>query len=241
MENNRGDKVIELHDVTICHKGSKKGGKGGDIVLSNINLSVEKGELIYLIGKVGSGKSSLLKTLYGEINIVQGEGIVAGYNLRKLKSSHIPFLRRRLGIVFQDYQLLTDRNIYDNLIFVLKATGWKRDKDMSERVLQILKIVNLTHKAYKKPHHLSGGEQQRLAIGRAFLNHPEIILADEPTGNLDPTATEEIMNLFIDIIQMGTSVLIATHDINIIENHPSRTLAFDSGHLYEIDIDTALE
>lgn len=233
--------VISLKDVTVCHSKTRKGGDSADIVLTNINFEVVKGELIYLIGKVGSGKSSLLKTLYGEIPILQGEGMVAGYNLRSISTSDIPYLRRRLGIVFQDFQLLPDRNVYDNLEFVLRATGWKRSSEVEERISQILELVNLTHKAYKKPHHLSGGEQQRLTIGRAFLNHPEIILADEPTGNLDPSATEEIMKLFTDIAAMGTSVLIATHDINIIERHPSRTLAFESGQLYEVDINEALK
>lgn len=234
------DKVISLKDVTVCHTKARKAAES-DIVLTNINLSVEKGELIYLIGKVGSGKSSLLKTLYGEIPILQGEAMVAGYNLRSMSSSDVPYLRRRLGIVFQDFQLLPDRNVYDNLEFVLKATGWKRNGEMQERINQILELVNLTHKAYKKPHHLSGGEQQRLTIGRAFINHPEIILADEPTGNLDPTTTEDIIKLFTDIAAMGTSILIATHDISIIERHPSRTLAFENGQLYEVDIDSALK
>lgn len=238
MENN--NKVISLRDVTVCHSNNGKRLDSDDIVLTNINFEVAKGELIYLIGKVGSGKSSLLKALYGEIPILSGEGMVAGYNLRKLSSSDIPYLRRKLGIVFQDFQLLPDRNVYDNLLFVLKATGWKRENEMSERISQILDLVNLSHKAYKKPHHLSGGEQQRLTIGRAFLNHPEIILADEPTGNLDPATTEDIMKLFTDIASMGTSVLIATHDIGVIESNPSRTLAFDSGQLYEVDIQSAL-
>lgn len=235
------DKVISLKDVTVCHSRCRKSADSNDIVLTNINFEVKKGELIYLIGKVGSGKSSFLKTLYGEIPILQGEGMVAGYNLRSMSSSDVPYLRRRLGIVFQDFQLLPDRNVYDNLEFVLKATGWRRDYEMQERIAQILELVNLTHKAYKKPHHLSGGEQQRLTIGRAFLNHPEIILADEPTGNLDPSTTEDIMKLFTDISAMGTSVLIATHDISIIERHPSRTLAFEGGQLYEVDIEDALK
>ncbi|MEG0499734.1 MAG: ATP-binding cassette domain-containing protein, partial [Rikenellaceae bacterium] len=222
------DKVISLKDLTICHSKSSKHADSADIVLTNINFEVEKGELVYLIGKVGSGKSTLLKALYGEVPIMQGEGMVAGYNLRSLSSSVIPYLRRRLGIVFQDFQLLPDRNVYDNLAFVLKATGWKKESEMQERIGQILELVNLTHKAYKKPHHLSGGEQQRLTIGRSFINHPEIILADEPTGNLDPSTTEDIMKLFMDITAMGTSVIIATHDISIIEHHPSRTMAFEA-------------
>lgn len=239
MENN--NKVISLRDVTVCHSNNGKRMDSDDIVLTNINFEVAKGELIYLIGKVGSGKSSLLKALYGEIPILSGDGMVAGYNLRKLSSSDIPYLRRKLGIVFQDFQLLPDRNVYDNLLFVLRATGWKRENEMAERIAQILDLVNLSHKAYKKPHHLSGGEQQRLTIGRAFLNHPEIILADEPTGNLDPATTDDIMKLFTDIASMGTSVLIATHDIGVIESNPSRTLAFDSGQLYEVDIQSALK
>lgn len=234
------DKVISLKDVSVCHSRNRKHADSADIVLTNINFEVEKGELIYLIGKVGSGKSTLLKALYGEVQLLQGEGMVAGYNLRSISSSSMPYLRRRLGIVFQDFQLLPDRNVYDNLAFVLKATGWKRESDMQERISQILELVNLTHKAYKKPHHLSGGEQQRLTIGRAFINHPEIILADEPTGNLDPTTTEDIMKLFMDISAMGTSVIIATHDVSIIEHHPSRTMAFEAGQLFEVDLEATM-
>lgn len=228
--------VISLKDVTVCHsKGSR--GRSADIVLTNINLEVEQGEIIYLIGKIGSGKSSLLKSCYGEIPILSGDAMVAGYNLRSLSRSDIPYLRRSLGIVFQDFQLLPDRNIYDNLEFVLRATGWKRADDIKQRIAQILELVNLTHKAYKKPHHLSGGEQQRLTIGRAFINSPKLILADEPTGNLDPESSEEVMQLFLDIAALGTSVVIATHDLTLLENHPSRTYAFEDGRLFELDLE----
>lgn len=227
--------VIELRNVTISHSNGIRRNKK-DIVLTDINFEVQKGELVYLIGKVGSGKSSLLKTLYGEIPLTSGEGRVAGFDLNRLRTSKIPYLRRRLGIVFQDFQLLPDRDVYANLEFALKATGWTRRSEIRNRIDQILKLVNLSHKAYKRPHHLSQGEQQRLTIGRAFINHPEIILADEPTGNLDPTTTDEIMRLFTDIASMGTSVVLATHDISILEDYPSRTLAFDKGSLFEVDL-----
>ncbi len=222
----------------MCH--SRKGRSSSDIVLTDVNMEVGRGELIYFVGKIGSGKSSLLKMLYGEIPMYNGEGMVAGYNLERLRQSQVPYLRRKLGIVFQDFQLLPDRNLYSNLEFVLKATRWRRTSEIKQRIEQMLELVGLTHMAYEQPHRLSRGQQQRLAVGRAFINHPELILADEPTGNLDFVAAEEVMELFMDIISMGTSVIIATHDMSIIERYPSRTFAFEDGKVFEIDLDNFL-
>ncbi len=234
------ESVISLYDVSVCHSRGRRRGSSADIVLTNVSFDVAKGELIYLIGKIGSGKSSLLKALYGEIPLYSGKGRVVGYDLNKLTTSKIPYLRRKLGIVFQDFQLLPDRNLHDNLEFTLRATGWRRSADIEQRISQTLDLVNLKHKSFKRPHHLSRGEQQRLAIGRAFINHPELILADEPTGNLDFGATEEVMELFAEIASRGTSIAIATHDISVIERHPSRTFAFEEGKMFEIDINDFL-
>lgn len=226
--------LIEFNAASMNY--NSRGNNVNDIVLTNVNLTVSRGELVYLIGKVGSGKSTLLKSIYGEVPILSGDCTVVGYDMRKIKSRKIPYLRRKLGIVFQDYQLLRDRTVFENLRFVLKATGWKGSTDINQRIEKILEIVNLAHKAYKMPHQLSGGEQQRLTIGRALLNNPSVIIADEPTGNLDLHSTETIMNLFMEIKKMGCAVLIATHDISIIESYPSRTLRFDKGTVSEIDI-----
>jgi cell division transport system ATP-binding protein len=186
-------------------------------VLQSIDLKVAEGEFVFLIGRTGSGKSSLLKTLYGELPLQFGDATIAGYQLRGLNKKEIPFLRRKLGIVFQDFQLLTDRNVLENLYFVLKATGWKNKHDMKERAYQVLEKVGLQTKDYKIPAELSGGEQQRLVIARALLNNPKVILADEPTGNLDPEVSDEIMSLLKSISKEGTSVLMATHDYRIIQ------------------------
>jgi cell division transport system ATP-binding protein len=186
-------------------------------VLQSIDLKVAEGEFVFLIGKTGSGKSSLLKTLYGEVPLHFGDATIAGYQLKGLSRKEIPFLRRKLGIVFQDFQLLTDRNVLENLFFVLKATGWKNKHDMKERAYQVLEKVGLQTKDYKIPAELSGGEQQRLVIARALLNNPKVILADEPTGNLDPEVSDEIMTLLKSIAKEGTSVLMATHDYRIIQ------------------------
>lgn len=228
--------VIDLEDCTINQRriGGKKGA--GDVVLTDIDLTVEKGELVYLIGKVGSGKSSFLKTLYCELPLTYGQGWIAGYDLRTIKRKEIPYLRRRIGMVFQDFQLLPDRSVYENLKFVLEATGWHSQREIHQRIDQTLKLIDLTHKAYKMPHHLSGGEQQRLVIGRAFLNHPDIILADEPTGNLDPETSESIMELFFELSEMGCTILLATHNITNLEQFPSRTLRFSEGRIEEVDI-----
>ncbi len=204
-----------------------------NLVLSNVNLEIEKGEFAYLIGRTGSGKSSLLKMIYGDIELVEGEARVVGFDLVGLKESKIPYLRRKLGIVFQDFQLLTDRSINANLFFVLKATGWKDRNRMQERVLAVLERVGLATKGFKMPHELSGGEQQRVVIARALLNDPELILADEPTGNLDPETSEGIMRLLLEISSSGRAVLMATHNYTLIEKFPARILKCDNGKLMD--------
>lgn len=204
-----------------------------NLVLSNVNLKIEKGEFAYLIGRTGSGKSSLLKMLYGDVELAEGEAVVVGFELSDLQESQIPYLRRKLGIVFQDFQLLTDRSINANLFFVLKATGWKDKGKMQERVLEVLEKVGLATKGFKMPHELSGGEQQRVVIARALLNDPELILADEPTGNLDPETSEGIMKLLLDISKSGRAVLMATHNYTLIEKFPARILKCDNGKLMD--------
>ena len=211
------------------------------MVLSQVNLTVDKGELVYLIGRVGSGKSSLLKTLYADLPLIEGEGCVAGYDLRKIKNREIPFLRRRMGIVFQDYKLLGDRNAYENLRFVLKATDWKHENEISDRIEQVLGLVGLSHMKHKMPFEMSGGEQQRLALARALLNYPEVVLADEPTGNLDPAAADLIMKIFTEITATtNCCVVMSTHNITNLQNYPSRTLRFNQGRVEEIALDPIL-
>ena len=219
------DTIIHLDKVSIFQKHN--------LVLTNVALNIDKGEFVYLLGKTGSGKSSLLKTLYAELDLVQGEGTVAGFNLKTIKRKEIPFLRRKLGIVFQDFQLLTDRNVNDNLLFVLKATGWKNKFEMQKRIQDVLEKVHLSTKGFKMPHELSGGEQQRISIARALLNDPELILADEPTGNLDPETSEEIMNVLLEISKSGRAVLIATHDIMMFNKFPSRTIKCENGKIID--------
>ena len=202
-----------------------------NMVLNNITLNINKGEFVYLVGKTGSGKSSLLRTLYADLPLMQGEINVAGFNLKEIKTKEVPFLRRKLGIVFQDFQLLTDRTVNDNLLFVLKASEWKDKAKMQERIQSVLEKVGLATKGFKMPHELSGGEQQRVAIARALLNDPEVILADEPTGNLDPETSEGIIRLLMDISKAGSSVVIATHDFIIFQKFPSRTVTFENGKI----------
>ncbi|MFD2599477.1 cell division ATP-binding protein FtsE [Sphingobacterium corticis] len=217
--------VIRLKNIDIYQQKH--------LVLANVNLSVQSGEFIYLIGQSGSGKSSLLKIIYGDLYITTGEGMIAGFDLKKLHDNDVPFLRRKLGIVFQDFHLLNDRTVEKNLEFALKATGW-RDRGLIEnRMIDVLEKVGLRSKLKKMPHELSGGEQQRVVIARALLNDPEIILADEPTGNLDPATSEEIILLLRDIAASGTAVLMATHDYQIIRNMPSRILRTGDGALHD--------
>lgn len=222
------DKIIEFENVSIAIKDH--------LVLSGIDFSVEKGELCYLIGKVGSGKTSLIKTINAEIPLKSGSAIVAGYKLEELKRKQVPYLRRKLGIVFQDFQLLTDRTVNENLEFVLKATGWRGKDEINTRVGEVLEKVGLGFKGYKMPHQLSGGEQQRVVIARSLLNDPEIILADEPTGNLDPKTSEDILQILTDISQNGRAVIIATHNYNLLRKFPSRIMKCSEEKLIETTI-----
>ena len=239
--------VVRLRNAAIYHADNPFGScpekkllRQGEMVLSEINLSVAPGEFVYLIGRVGSGKSSLLKTLYAEVQLLTGEGHVAGFDLRKLRRRDIPYLRRRIGIVFQDYQLLTDRNVFMNLYYVMKATGWKREQEIRERIDQVLGLVELGAKSYKMPFELSGGEQQRLVIARALLNHPQVLLADEPTGNLDPVTADGIMQLFQKIAARGCAVVMSTHNTALIENYPARAVLFAQGKIREVDLKVEL-
>ncbi|MDD3567787.1 MAG: ATP-binding cassette domain-containing protein [Bacteroidales bacterium] len=233
------DTIIEFKKASIF--------QNENLILADVNLKVEKGEFIYLIGKVGSGKTSLIKTITAELPLRKGEGRVVGYDLAKLRSSQIPHLRRKIGIVFQDFQLLTDRTVLDNLIFVLRATGWKNKKEMKQRIDDVLEKVGLKHKEYKMPHQLSGGEQQRVVIARALLNNPDIILADEPTGNLDPETSDEIMQILFDIAASGRAVIMATHNYSLLKKFPSKTLKCEKSrleeteHTSEIDFESLME
>lgn len=233
------ENVIELRDVVVYQPDEDAGRlsyRNAQQVLHGVNISVGAGEMVYFIGRVGSGKSSLLKTLYAELPLLEGEGMIAGFDLRRLRRKDVPKLRRKIGIVFQDYQLLTDRNVYDNLRFVMRATGWKNEGEIALRIENVLGLVGLQNKEYKMPFELSGGEQQRLVIARALVNGPQIILADEPTGNLDPKAADEVMALFRKIVQSGCSIVMSTHNIANIEQYPSRTFRFVKGRAEEIDI-----
>lgn len=222
------DTTISLKSVSIFQHEN--------LVLSNIDLEIEKGEFVYLIGKTGSGKSSLLKTLYADLPLKNGEAEIAGFDLKKIKSKEIPLLRRKLGIIFQDFQLLYDRTVEDNLRFVLKSTGWKSGSEFEQRLNDVLGKVGLQTKKHKMPHQLSGGEQQRLCIARALINDPEVILADEPSGNLDPETTGEILQLLLDIAATGRSIVVATHDLTLFELHRARTLKCDGGTIIDSNL-----
>jgi len=220
-----GTAIIELNSVNVFQQKH--------LVLSNLGLRIEKGEMVYLVGKNGSGKSSFLKTLYAELKLKEGEAKVAGFDLGNLKRSKVAYLRRKIGIIFQDFQLLSDRTINNNLKFVMRATGWKSKKEINEGIQTVLGKVSLGNKGFKMPHELSGGEQQRVAIARALLNDPEIILADEPTGNLDPETSLEIMKLLVSISKNDKAVLVATHDYDLIRKFPGRVLQFENETITE--------
>lgn len=235
--------VVELRNTAIYHADDPFGSRSeerllrqGEMVLSDVSLTVAPGELVYLIGRVGSGKSTLLKTLYAEVQLLTGEGYVAGFDLRRLRRRDIPYLRRRIGIVFQDYQLLTDRNAFLNLHYVLRATGWRNESEIRQRIEKVLDVVQLSSKSYKMPFELSGGEQQRLVIARALLNDPQVLLADEPTGNLDPVTADGIMQLFRQIAARGCAVVMSTHNTALIENYPARAILFAQGKIREVDL-----
>jgi len=217
--------IIELVNADIVQRDH--------VVLSDISLEIKTGEFVYFIGKVGSGKTSLIKTMNAELPLEKGNGTVAGFSLAEIKTREIPFLRRKLGVVFQDFRLLSDRNVYDNLAFVLKATDWTDEKEIKDRVNTVLEMVAMTHKSKSMPHQLSGGEQQRVVIARAILNNPEIILADEPTGNLDPHTSIELMQIFKDLNDKGKTVVVATHDYPLIRKFPARIITVDDQKIYE--------
>jgi len=226
------ERIVSIENVNIF--------QSKNLILSDVSLFIDKGELIYLIGKTGSGKSSLLKTLYGDIELIQGEVTIAGFHLNHLKEKQVPFLRRKLGIVFQDFQLLTDRSVNSNLLFVLRATGWKDKEKMQHKVQEVLEKVGLATKGFKMPHELSGGEQQRVVIARALLNDPDLILADEPTGNLDPETSEGIMKLLFEISKSGRAVVMATHNYSIMGKFPARIIKCENGKLMEVNEDVKM-
>lgn len=218
--------IIELKNANIY--------QGNNLILQEVNLTVNKGEFVYLVGKTGTGKSSLLKTLYGELPLKEGEGTVAGFNLRELDWKKVPYLRRTLGVVFQEFQLLTDRNVNDNLKFVLRATGWTDEKLMNEKIADVLDKVGLKSKGFKMPFEMSGGEQQRIDIARALLNSPKLILADEPTGNLDPETSHEIMHLLFQIARdYNTAIVMASHDYIVVQKYPARMIRTERGRVLD--------
>ena len=218
--------VLHLTNATIFQKEN--------LILDDVTVSIEKGEFVYLIGKTGAGKSSFMKTLYGDLPLQKGEGNIVGFDLAKLKEKDIPFLRRKLGVVFQDFKLLNDRTVQDNLRFVLKATGWKDKKEMELKIDEVLQKVGMKTKSFKYPYQLSGGEQQRVAIARALLNDPELILADEPTGNLDPQTSVEVMQVLKEINANGNTILMATHDYALILKYPHKTVKCDENQIFEV-------
>ena len=220
------EKILALRKANVY--------QGNSLILQDVNISIDKGEFVYLVGKTGTGKSSLLKTLYGELPLTEGEGEVVGFNLKELTWKTVPYLRRTIGIVFQEFQLLTDRNVHDNLEFVLQATGWQDKKLMEEKIADVLDKVGLKTKGFKYPFELSGGEQQRVDLARALLNSPKLILADEPTGNLDPETSDEIMNLLFNISkEFGSAVVMATHDYMVINKFPGRTMKTEKGRVID--------
>jgi cell division transport system ATP-binding protein len=227
------EKIIEIRNASVFQKNN--------LVLSSVNVSIAKGEFVYLIGKTGTGKSSLLKMLYADLPLVDGEAKVTGFDLKTIKNKDIPYLRRKIGIVFQDFQLLIDRSVNDNLMFVMRATGWKDEEKMKTILQDVLTKVGLDNQGSKMPHQLSGGEQQRVVIARALINDPDIILADEPTGNLDPETSEGIMQLLFDISRSGRAVLMATHDYSLFSKFPSRTLKCESGSVVESEAPVSYE
>lgn len=218
--------IVTLKNVNIYQEKN--------LILSDVNLELHKGDFVYLIGKTGTGKSSLMKTLYADLPLTEGEGQIVDFGLKGLKEKQIPFLRRKIGIVFQDFKLLPDRSVQDNFLFVMKATGWKDKMDMQNKIEEVLDKVGMKSKAFKMPHQLSGGEQQRVAIARALLNDPDLILADEPTGNLDPITSIEVMEVLNKINENGRTILMATHDYALILKFPRKTLKVEDGQLFEV-------
>lgn len=218
--------ILELKDVSIY--------QGDNLILSKVNVEINRGDFVYLIGKTGSGKSSFMKTLYGDLALTEGEGHIVDFDLKTLKEKDIPYLRRKLGVVFQDFKLLPDSTVNDNLLFVLRATGWEDKIEMNLRVESVLSKVDMKTMGYKYPHELSGGEQQRVAIARALLNNPELILADEPTGNLDPQTSIEVMEVLQEINKNGNTILMATHDYALLLKYPSKTLKCDESQVFEV-------
>ena len=233
MPEQQSENIIKFEDASVFIDDN--------LILSNINLTINKGEFNYLIGKVGSGKTSLIKTINAELPLKGGEGMVAGFNLKTIRRRQIPFLRRKLGVVFQDFQLLIDRSVYENLQFVLKATGWTNKKEINNRISEVLERVGLNYKGFKLPHQLSGGEQQRVVIARALLNDPELILADEPTGNLDPDTSVDIMKLLREISKSGRAVLMATHNYTLLKKFSAKTFKCDNGKLVEIEENSEID
>ena len=223
------ERIVDYKNVELSRKEL--------IVLKDVSLKISRGEFVYLIGKVGSGKSTLIKSMYCEIPIENGDATVFGYDLHSIRRKDVPMLRRKIGIVFQDFQLLTDRSVYDNLLFVLRATGWRDKREIDERIETVLKKVGMSNKSYKMPHELSGGEQQRIVIARALLNDPLLILADEPTGNLDPETGHQIISLLSSISKSGTAILMATHNISLVEEFPGRILKCEAKKIIDMGTD----